>query len=171
MQMVKKIIITLLIVWFSLLAFMPKQELFYKLEKELVKQDIKINETSIEEGLFSLTLNQATVYVKGIEVATIEKISFFTLLFYTKIELDALLLDEALTAMAPRQTEQAVLSYSIFSPMEAKINAKGNFGVIEGNIDLQGRKIHVDFTETKEIEPIRRVLKKNEKGWYYETSF
>jgi len=171
MQMVKKIIITLLIVWFSLLVFMPKQELFYKLEDQLAKQEIKINETSIDEGLFSLTLNQATVYVKGIEIATIEKINFFSLLFYTKVELDALLLDEALVAMAPRQIEQAVLSYSVLSPMDAKVNATGNFGVIEGSIDLQGRKLHVDFTETKEIETIRGQLKKDEKGWYYETSF
>ncbi|HEC45428.1 MAG TPA: hypothetical protein ENI25_01250, partial [Epsilonproteobacteria bacterium] len=110
MQMVKKIFIALFITWFALLIFMPKQEIYYALEKELAKQEIEINEKSIEEGAFSLTLNQASVYVKGIKIATIEELTFFTLLFYTKVELETLLLDDALKAMAPQQTDKAIIS-------------------------------------------------------------
>ena len=171
MQMVKKIFITLFIAWFALLVFMPKQALYYKLEEELAKNEIKINEKAIEEGLFSLTLKQASVYIKGIKIATIEELTLFTLLFYTKVELDSLLLDDSLKAMAPQQTDKAVLSHSILSPLEASVNAEGSFGDIEGSIDLKERNIHINFTETKEIETIRYLLKKDEKGWYYETSF
>ncbi|RRS31372.1 MAG: hypothetical protein P794_04115 [Epsilonproteobacteria bacterium (ex Lamellibrachia satsuma)] len=171
MQMVKKTFIVLLATWVALLVFMPKQELYYKLEKELLKKEIKINEKSIEEGLFSLTVKQASVYVKGINVATIEKITFFTLLFYTKIELDSLLLDDSLKAMAPQQTDKAILTYTILSPLKARINAEGSFGVVEGSVDLRERKLHLDFNETKEIGMFRGQLKKEKKGWYYETSF
>ena len=171
MQMVKKIFIILFITWFALLVFMPKQEIYYALEKELAKQEIEINEQSIKEGLFSLTLKQVSVYVKGIKVATIENLDFLTLLFYTKIELDSLLLDDSLKAMAPQQTDKALLSYTLFSPMSASIHAEGSFGMIEGNVDLKEQKLHIDFVETKEIEMIRSQLKKDEKGWSYETSF
>ncbi len=171
MQMVKKIFIALFIVWFGLLLFMPKQEMYYKLEKELEKQEIEINEKSIEEGLFSLTVKQASVYIKGIPVATIEELKFFTLLLYTKVELDTLLLDDSLKAMAPQQTDKATLTYSIISPLHASIYAEGSFGGIEGSVELKERKLHLDFNETKEIEMIRSQLKKDEKGWYYETSF
>jgi len=37
MQMVKKILITLAVLWFAVLFFMPKQEFYYKLEEELAK--------------------------------------------------------------------------------------------------------------------------------------
>ena len=171
MQMVKKIFIAIFIVWFALLVFMPKQEIYYKLEKELAKKEIKINEKNIEEGLFSLTLKQASVYVKGIKIATIEEVTLFTLLFYTKVELDALLLDDALKAMAPQQTDKAILSHAILSPFEASVHAEGSFGIIEGSVDLKERKLHINFTETKEIEMIKPQLKKDQKGWYYETSF
>jgi len=171
MQMVKKIFIALFITWFALLLFMPKQEMYYKLEKELEKYEIEINEKSMEEGLFSLTLKQASVYIKGIPVATIEEIRFFTLLFYAKVELETLLLDDSLKAMAPQQTDKATLTHSIISPLVASIYAEGSFGGIEGSIDLKERKLHLDFNETKEIEMIRSQLKKGEKGWYYETSF
>ena len=171
MQMVKKIFITLFITWFALLIFMPKQEIYYALEKELAQQEIEINEKSIEEGVFSLTLNQASVYVKGIKIATIEEFTLFTLLFYTKVELDTLLLDDSLKAMAPQQTDKAIVSHSLLSPLEASLSAEGSFGVIEGNVDLKERKLHINFTETKEIEMIKSQLKKDEKGWYYETSF
>jgi len=169
--MVKKIFIAIFIVWFALLVFMPKQEIYYKLEKELAKKEIKINEKNIEEGLFSLTLKQASVYVKGIKIATIEEVTLFTLLFYTKVELDALLLDDALKAMAPQQTDKAILSHAILSPFEASVHAEGSFGIIEGSVDLKERKLHINFTETKEIEMIKPQLKKDQKGWYYETSF
>jgi len=171
MQMVKKIFIALFITWFALLLFMPKQEMYYKLEKELEKYEIEINEKSMEEGLFSLTLKQASVYIKGIPVATIEEIRFFTLLFYAKVELETLLLDDSLKAMAPQQTDKATLTHSIISPLDASMHAEGSFGGIEGSIDLKERKLHLDFNETKEIEMIRSQLKKGEKGWYYETSF
>jgi len=171
MQMVKKIFITVFIVWFALLVFMPKQEIYYALEKELAKQEIEINEQSIKEGLFSLTLKQVSVYVKGIKVATIENLDFLTLLFYTKVELDSLLLDDSLKAMAPQQTDKALLYYTLLSPMTASIQAEGSFGIIEGNVDLKEQKLHIDFVETKEIEMIRSQLKKDEKGWSYETSF
>ncbi len=150
---------------------MPKQEIYYALEKELAKQEIEINEKSREEGMFFLTLNQLSVYVKGIKIATIDELTFFTLLFYTKVELDTLILDDALKAMAPQQTDKAILSHSIISPLNASIHAEGSFGTIEGSVDLKERKLHLDFNETKEIEMIRSQLKKDEKGWYYETSF
>jgi len=171
MQMVKKILILLFAVWFALLLFMPKQEIYYKLEKELEKQGVEINEEYIDEGVFSLTLNNASVYVKGIKIATVEKASFFTLLFYTKAQVDNLVLDDSLKAMAPRQTDRAVFKHSVFSLFNISVNAKGSFGVVNGHINLKERTVRLGFVEAKEIDSIKSQLKKDEKGWYYETSF
>ena len=169
--MVKKIFILLLVAWFALLFFMPKQELYYTLEKELAKQGVEINEEGIEEGIFSLTLNNASIYVKGIKIATVEKVSFFTLLFYTKAEVNDLLLDDSLKAMAPKRTDKAVFTHSVLSVLNVLIHAEGSFGVVDGYANLKERMLHLDFIEPKEIDSIRSQLKKDEKGWYYETSF
>jgi hypothetical protein len=169
--MVKKILIAFFVLWFALLLFMPKQELYYKLEQTLEKEGIKINEGSIEEGIFSLTLKNADLYVKGIKVATVEKATLFTLLFYTRVELNELLLDDSLKSMAPQHTQNATLSHTLLSPVQLAIHAEGSFGVVAGEANVQERKVHVDFVEEKEIGMIKQLLKKGESGWYYETSF
>ena len=171
MQMVKKIFIVLFITWLALLIFMPKQEIYYALEKELAKNEIKINENSIKEGFFSLTLKQVSVYVKGVKIATIEEVDFFTLLFYTKVEVNSLLLDDSLKSMVPQQADKALFVHTFSAPLKVSLNSEGSFGAVEGGVDLKERIIHINFTEAKEIDMIRSKLNKDEKGWSYETSF
>lgn len=171
MQMVKRILIALAALWFVVLFFMPKQELYYKLEEELAKNDIKINEKSIEEGLFSLTLHDASVYVKGIKLATVQKIDFCTLLFYTKMEVTELLLDESLKNVALTKIDKVSVSHGIWNPLYLSIDAEGTFGQVDGNAAIVERTLRLDFNETKNIKMLKANLKEDEKGWYYETSF
>ncbi len=172
MQMVKNIFITFIVFLFALLVFMPKQELYFTLEKELAKQDIEINEQSIEEGIFSLNLIKPVIYVKGIKIASIEKINIFTLIFSTNINVKSLILDDSLKSFAPGKIDVANISHSLFSPFNVNIGANGSFGAIEGSANLNERTLRLDFTETtKELDSIRSNLKKDEKGLYYETSF
>jgi len=171
MQMVKKFFILLLVLWFAILFFMPKQALYYKLEEALLKYDIKINEKNIEEGLFSLTLHDSKVYVKGIQLATVEKIDFFTLLFYTKVEVHTLLLDESLKNMAPTEIDEVEVTHALWNPLNISVDAQGSFGNVEGDASLMDRHIRLDFNETKNIEMLKGSLKQDEKGWFYETAF
>ena len=172
MQMVKNIFISFFVIWFALLVFMPKQELYFTLEKELAKQDIEINEESIEEGMFSLNLIKPVIYVKGIKIATIEKINIFTLIFTSNINIKLLSLDDSLKSFAPQKIDVANISYSLLSPFKVTMEAEGSFGRLEGNANLNERDLRIDFAETtKELDSIRSNLKKDEKGLYYETSF
>ena len=171
MQMVKKSLIVLMVAWFAILLFMPKQELYFKIEEELAKHEIELNEKKIHEGLFSLTLEEITVYFKGINVATIQEVDFCTLLFYSSIELQRLHVDDSLKSMVPQETKEALLSHSILAPLEVSVEASGSFGEMEGTIDLSARTVRLDFNESKNIEMLKPQLKKDEKGWVYETSF
>ncbi len=172
MQVVKKLFLVLFVLWFAVLLFMPKQELFYMLEKNLAEQGIVINEKKIDEGLFSLNLIDASIFYKGVKVATVEKINIFTLLFTTNIHISTLELDDALKTFAPQKIDSADITQQPFSPYTVKISALGSFGEMEGVADLKTGKLRLDFLNTtKEIDLIRPNLQKDEKGWYYETSF
>ena len=172
MQVVKKLFIVLFVVWFAILLFMPKKELFYTLERDLEKQGVQINEKEIDEGLFSLNLIDATIFYKGIKVATVEKINIFTLLFTTNIHISTLELDDALKAFAPQKIDRADITQLLFAPYTLNITALGSFGEMEGLADLKAGKLRLDFLNTtKEIDVIRPNLQKDDKGWYYETSF
>ncbi len=171
MQMVKKSGIALLVAWFTILVLMPKQEFYYKLEEALAKYELELNEEKIDEGFFSLNLHQVTVYFKGIPVATIEEMDLCTLLFYSSLELKGLHVDDSLKRMVPQETQKALLSHTILSPLKVSVDAQGSFGGMTGTIDLHARKVHLDFNESKNIEMLKPQLKKAEKGWIYETSF
>ncbi len=159
------------VIWFALLIMMPKKELYYKLEQTLVTQGIKINEQSIEEGWFSLKLNGLDVYAKGIKLAQIDEVNFFTVLFYTQIEIENLLLDESLKSMAPTKTEKATFTHAVWMPLEVDIEAQGSFGGLSGKASLTEKTVRVDFNDSKSIESLQPKLKQDEKGWYYEASF
>jgi hypothetical protein len=171
MQMVKKSILIFLAIWFSVLLFMPKAELYYTLEKTLAEQDIKLNEKSIDEGLFSLTLKDVTVYVKGIALANIEELDFFTILFYSSLDVVNLQVDEALHAKVPAITKEASFTHSIISPLSLSVDANGSFGTIEGEIGMMNKEVRIDFVEVGDISMIQSYLIKDEKGWFYEKSF
>ena len=171
MSMVKTILTLCVVIWLALVILMPKQELYYKLEEVLLTQEIALNEEEIEEGFFGLSLKNVSVYVKGIYVASIEEINLFTLLFYSSAEVKMLHIDDSLKTMVPQETQKAVLVHSLTAPFSVSVEALGSFGSMNGAIDLNERKVHLDFNESKNIAMLKPQLKKGEKGWVYETSF
>ena len=104
------------------------------------KANNNINEQSIEEGIFSLNLIKSDIYIKGIKIATVEKINIFTLIFQTNINLKSLILDDSLKSFAPQKIDVANMSYSLFSPFKVIIEGKGSFGVIDGHVNLDKQK-------------------------------
>ena len=171
MQMVKKSALIFLMLWFSILLFMPKAELYYTIEQSLAKQDIKLNEKSIEEGLFSLTLKDVTVYAKGIALGNIEELDFFTILFYSSLKLNNLKVDESLHARVPSYAKKISATHNIFSPFSVSLDANGSFGAVDGKVDLANKDLRIDFVEVGDIGMIQSHLTKDEKGWFYEKSF
>ena len=171
MQMVKKTATVLLLIWFVLVLFMPKEEIYFKIEQELVKNDIELNEESRSEGIFSLSLKNVTVYVKGIPLITVEEIDFFTLLFYTSIHFETLMIDESLKEMTPTEIEDLRISQSILAPLNLRVKVEGPFGEARGSVNLSNRMVHMDFNDTKALGMMKSKLKQGEEGWFYETSF
>lgn len=171
MQVVKNIFIGLLLGWFALLVFMPKEELYYKLEETLAQNDIKINEKHMKSGIFSLTIYDADMYIKGIKLATIKEIDFFTLLFYTTIDIDTLTVDDSLKNMLPTEINSVHLMHNVLAPMHVDVVADGAFGGLEGSVNIDKRTTRLDFNDSVNIEVLKPKLQEDQKGWYYETSF
>ena len=171
MQMVKNIFIAIVVVWLSVVIFMPKSNLYYKLEEELSKKDIKLNEKLIDDGLFSLTIKDIDIYIKGINIASIKKIELFTLLFYTHISIDAVGLDESLKNIIAQDIEKSNIYHSILSPMNLTLDINSSIAQITGLVDLRTRKVRLDVEDSPNIKIIKSLLKKDDKGWYYETTF
>jgi hypothetical protein len=171
MQMVKKIILAIFVILLSLVIFAPKRELYYLLEAQLMQQDIIIHNEEIDAGLFSLTLKHPELYVKGIKVAQVDKVTLRPLLFYTTASIKGVQFDRALERWVSGGLTEITASHLFVHPMRVNLSLSGTFGKAEGYADLESRNIHLDLTEEAEIGKLKSMLKKGEKGWYYETSF
>ena len=171
MQMVKRAFIVFMVAWIAIIVLMPKREFYYKLEEELAKHEVILNEESIDEGLFSLNLKEVSIYFKGINIATVEEIKLATFILYSCVELRALQVDDSLKNMVPPKTDEATAIHSVFSPFKVLVDASGTFGAMTGSIDLRAQKVRLDFNESKNLEMLKPQLRQEGKGWVYETSF
>ena len=61
--------------------------------------------------------------------------------------------------------------HSVLSPLEVFVTSMGSFGLAEGVVTLDKRSVRIDMIDVKDIKVFQSQLKKDEKGWYYETSF
>jgi len=171
MQMVKKGLLILFVAILSLAIFAPKRELYYLIEEELMKNDIIINNEKVHAGLFTLTLKHPEVYFKGIRVAEIGEVKLWTLLFYSTFSIKSISVDASLKRFVPAQIEQLRASHLIFNLMNITINGNGEFGSASGSVNLNERKVHIDFDKESDTSKLKSLLKKGEQGWYYESSF
>ena len=171
MQVVKKAMLGLLVILLSLAIFAPKRELFYLLEERLMQQDIIINNEEIDAGLFTLTLRHPELYFKGIKVADINEVRLLSLLFYSTVTVKEIKPDASLKKWVPGEIDKLTVGYQLWNPGNIMLSALGTFGRAEGYVSLNNRIIHIDLVEEKSIEALKPLLKKGEKGWYYETAF
>jgi len=171
MQVVKKAALGLLVILFSLAIFAPKRELYYLLEERLMQQDIIISNEEIDTGLFTLTLRHPELYFKGIRVADINEIRLFSLLFYSTVTVKEIKIDASLQKMLPGEIDKLTAGYRLWIPDIIVLDVLGSFGRADGVVSLNKRVVHIDLVEEKSIKTLKPLLKKGEKGWYYETAF
>jgi len=171
MQVVKNILIVIVVLWLSIIIFTPKRAIYFKLEEELVKKGIKINEKNIVDGLFSLKVEGLDIYFKGIKIAYVKEIDISTILLYSSINIKNIKVDDSFKAMLPQDISYVKINHSISNPFIIPLDINGSFARINGEVNIKKRKVRLNFVSTYDIEILKRFLKKDKEGWYYETSF
>lgn len=171
MRLVKNIVLSLLAFIVAFVVFMPREQLYYYLEKELNKQDIVISNEKIESKLGSLIVTNGVVYAKGVEVARFSKAKISPFLVINQAVIEDIELLNIAKKFLDIDIEKLKAKHTILNPFIINLDANGSFGVAKGFVNLKQRVIHIDIVEAKNIAPLRRFLTKGEKGWQYESSF
>jgi len=159
----------------SFLIFLPKENLYFLLEKELSKKEVFISDEVVTTSVFSLEVDSALVSYEGIEVAKIKKTKFDLYLFYNAIELNDIELSSLVSNYWPSKVQSAVVSYSVLNPLEVTAVARGSFGEIKAHYLLKESKVKVVLKPSKLIlskyRSSLRYFKKSKDGEYsYEKS-
>jgi len=152
------------------LIFLPKENLFYQVEKEAIKYDVYISKESIGEKLFGLKLHHASISYQGIQSATIEEADFFLGLFYNEVVLKNIELSSLVKNYWPQKISLCKFHYSVLDPLIIYGKAKGLFGKIDMHYNLQKRTIDIFLKPSKlmlkKYSSTLRYFKKLDNGEY-----
>jgi hypothetical protein len=172
MQMVKRIISGFFLLIILLWVFAPKQELYYLLEQKLKEKNIIISNETVKDTWFGVNIKNADIYVKGIKMAKVDNFQLNIFFLYNSVEAENISMDSSLEAIAPKSIDELKIKYSIIDPLHVTIDSLGSFGTASGFVELKEKVVHIDFPVAKDIQTIKKFLKKDKTGgWYYETNY
>jgi len=168
MQVVKYSLIFILVFYFSFLILSPKRELYYAFEKKIERSGIIINGENIKETALGVELREPTIIYEGIKVANVDMIKIVSMIVYSKITILNIKNDRAMKNIFPLLPKNLVIEHNILHPYRLNIVAYGNFGIAKGAFNIKNMTIKLYIIKTNNIESIKRYLKKDKNGWYYE---
>jgi len=125
------IFVTLLF-FISIVAFFPKEKLYFLLQKELLVHDISVNSQEVSSSPFSITTNNTFVLLSGAKVAKVGEIDFSVL----GINIKNIEGTNSFKNVVPD-----ISSVSIDYKFGQFANVQGSFGSVLGYFDLTNRKI------------------------------
>ena len=171
MRLVTYIVAFLVSLYLSFILFMPKVNLYYKAEQILKEQGVVIDNEEIRDTVISLKLMHPVFYYQEVDFARASMIDIKPLIFVNSITAENIELLNVAKKYYNININTLKANHTILKPFYIKLNLVGNFGVASGYVDLKQRVVHIDIIEPKNINSIRKFLKKGEKGWYYESKF
>ena len=169
--MVKKTILSILLIPFLVLAFSPKKELLFLLEKRLADRGIVLADGEIATHPFGLTIDHPSLYVKGIKVATFRHLSLWSVLFYTQGDIEGITFDPALKSYLPARIAHATLRHSVADPLRVSLHIADPAVEGTGAIRLKKRTLTFRFAKLPKGIATARYLKHTKGGWVYAQRF
>ncbi|UTJ05763.1 hypothetical protein [Arcobacter roscoffensis] len=174
----KKILKSLVYVIFFIfisMVLLPKQELFYFLEKKIEEKNIVISNEQFENKILGFDLKYSDIYFEQINVANVEKLSINTYLFYNQVSIKNVRLLDSFKSMFPTPLTNIYLTYSILDYENVQIEADGIFGKLYGSINIFDRKAIVYLEATSSMKNsysnVLRQMKFKDGRYVYEYKF
>jgi len=171
MQMVKKLLLSIMVLWASIIIFAPKRELYYLLENRLQKVGVVLNGELINTTFSGFKVQKAQLYFQGIKVGEIGEIDFWTIILFSQVDLKNFVPSPGMKKLFDIRLKQAKAKHRLWHPLIVKVEAEGSFGLVDGQIDLAKRNVRIQWLKVGDIHLLKPYLKKDKKGWYYEKSY
>lgn len=176
--MVKLLKLLAYVVFFilALIYFIPKESVYYYLEKELLQEKVVLSGEEVVDSGFSLQLDKAKVSYDSIESANVENINIKMFLVYNSLSVRNVKLLDVASSFVPLQIDAINIKHTIFNPLNIVAESNGEFGQASAKVNILDRNISIVLKPSKlmlkKYKSTLRNLKKNKDGEYkYEKTF
>jgi hypothetical protein len=158
------------------LYFLPKTNLYYKLEHELQPQGIIIHNEHVDDKRLWLEVLDAELYVQKIESMRIGKSTIMLFGVYNKIDLEKITLASTLGQFVPKNIQSAHFRYGLYDPLNINATVLGDFGKAEIRLNLYDRLITANIEASKLMKSkfsatLRNLTRDKKGGYHYEYRF
>lgn len=175
MKLLSKIFLYLIVFFIAMLVLLPKQSLYFALEKQLEKQKVIISDEKVKPKFFGLELNKANIYFEQINIANIEKLDFSSYVFHTQIKAYDIKFLDSFETMLPSAIQEVVLTHNFLDFKKVKIEANSSYGVLEGFIDLFEKKVYLELQANSKMKrnygKLLRKMKLKDGRYIYEYKY
>ena len=139
-------------------VFAPKTLLYYKVEHLLQKEHIVISNEEVADNPLSLAINDATLYVEGVNIGKFESLDVYPDIFVNIVHLKNFYSFEQLAFLPKIFIEDFTIFYTPLYPIKIFLQGSSSLGSIKGNIDLTKRQGFIDIQTTKHLAiPVKKI--------------
>jgi hypothetical protein len=163
MKIFFKVMLILVIFIYSLIYFLPKENIYYFALEKLENNKVSINTQNIKDDKFSLKLNNLIIFYNNIQALKISSMNFNIFLFNNNIQVSNIELDDMLKQFLPSKIKTLEINYSIFNPLFVTINADLIQAKAYGNVDISRKTIILNIKPSKKFLRMYSKLLKNMK--------
>ncbi|AXH12180.1 hypothetical protein [Halarcobacter bivalviorum] len=172
MNFLVKLFLIFVLFIFSLIVFLPKEQLFYQFEKLLLKKEIIVSNELSKDKFFYLVIENPDVFYKKILSTNIEKVQFYSYLLFTKVNIENIFVSKSFRDYLPKSIENLTLSHSILDFKNININSSGKFGRLSGSYNIFNKKIKLELKPSNSVDlSFLRRFKEKEGRYIFEQSF
>ncbi len=170
----KKILLTFCL-FFIIIAFLPKENIYYKAEEILKEQKVVLSGENTTDILGVFNISDAKIYYDSIKVGKIENIRIFPFVFFNVLNISNANFSDELRNFLPKNIDSFNIFMTAFYPISAYISGSGDFGEISGYINFYSREMKIKLKPTqkflKTYKSLAREFKKVEGEYVYEKIF
>ena len=168
----RKIILFITMFLFGIVLFMPKVNLYFTLENFAKKEHVEVKEGTLKDRWIDLNIKDATIFYDGIASLNANELTIAPWLFYNKVTALGISPTKEIKSMFDVNADKVSLIYSVLDHKYIMIEAEGDFGQIEGTLDVIEQKVRLILTPSQKFKNntlVRQYFKKEEEGLVYES--
>ena len=157
-----------------IIILIPKEKLYFTFEELLLEKNIVLSGESLENRYLYLDIQNASVMMDNIKLATIENIRLTPWILFNQITISSVTFSPLYRPFFPGTIESMTLTYSLFHPLSVQLHGEGDFGECNGEVDLIDQKVRLVFEATPELRRYPLLVFKlhtEKEGLVYETNF
>jgi len=175
MKLLFKSLLLIVIFFYALIAFMPKENIYYLLQEKLSHRRIDIVTKTIDDKYLKFFLKENTIYYMKIKAVNIKNIDTKVFLYDNTIIIKNISIDKSFKHIVPSSIKNIIIRYKITNPLKITIKAKMDSANLVGYIDIVKRKLILNLKTSKtfvrKYKNIINKMKKTPKGYSFEYKF